>query len=206
MWERWGRSANRLDQVRPRRPRLKWISEILRLAGNLPVAEFHDAYSVRRRTVIAEYEFGDPEVAVADDPLDGEALLARLHCSALLNLASAANALARLRIVKDRVLTIDLVLDQEIIRIGCGPMSFERSPYLAIFHIRSPARPLSTACAGPERLTSYLRSYSKRGMARNFSFVAPDNTNRSLLILNCEAGIATSWEPMPRKPPVPTIP
>src|SRR6185312_3551368 len=89
---RLGGSVVRLDQVRPRRARLKWIAEILRLAGDLAVAEFHDAYGVRRRPVIGEHEFGDPEVAVADDPLDGEALCARLHRSALLNLASAANA------------------------------------------------------------------------------------------------------------------
>jgi len=27
------------------------------------------------------------------------------------------------------------MLDREIIGIGCGPVAFERSPYLAIFHL-----------------------------------------------------------------------
>jgi hypothetical protein len=45
-----------------------------------------------------------------------------------------------LRIVKHRILAIDLMLDHEIIRIGCGPVSFERSPYLAIFHLDLPRR------------------------------------------------------------------
>src|SRR5436190_16640481 len=138
MWERSGRSVIRLDQKRPRRPGREWIAEILRLAGDLSVAEFHDAYSVRWHAVIVEHEFGDPEVAVADDPLDGEALLIRLHRSALLNLASAANAFARLRVVEHRILAINLMLDCEVIRIGCGPVAFERSPYLAIFHLDLP--------------------------------------------------------------------
>src|SRR3954470_3160049 len=109
------RSVTRLDQVRPRRPGLERIAKILRFAGDLSVAEFHDAHGVRRRAVIAEHEFGDPEVAIADDPLDGEALLVWLHRSALLNLAAAANAFARLRIVEHRIFLVDLMLDNEII-------------------------------------------------------------------------------------------
>ena len=104
------RSVIRVDQVRPRRAGLERRAEVLRLAGHLSVAEFHDAHCVKRHAVIAEHQFGDPEVAVADDPLDGEALLARLHRSALLNLASAANAFARLRIVEHRILSVDLML------------------------------------------------------------------------------------------------
>src|SRR5204863_9382835 len=102
--------------------------------------------------VIAEHEFGDPEVAVAGDPLDGEALLIRLHRSALLNLASAANAFARLRVVEHRILAINLMLDCEIIRIGCGPVTFERSPYLAIFHLDLPptSRGIIVTSAGAE--------------------------------------------------------
>src|SRR5215471_19920075 len=91
-------SVIRLDQVRPRRPGLERVAEVLRLAGHLSVAEFHDAHGVRRYAVIAEDQFGDPEIAAADDPLDCEALLARLHRSALLDVVSAANAFARLRI------------------------------------------------------------------------------------------------------------
>jgi hypothetical protein len=86
------RSVIQVDQVRPRRPRLERIAEVLRLAGDLSVAEFHDADGVRRHAVIADHDFADPEIAVADDPLDGEALLARLYRSALLDFVSAANA------------------------------------------------------------------------------------------------------------------
>jgi hypothetical protein len=52
------RSVIRVDQVRPRRPGLERVAEVLRLAGHLSVAEFHDADGVRRHAVIAEHEFG----------------------------------------------------------------------------------------------------------------------------------------------------
>src|SRR5262249_45275130 len=69
-----GRSVIRLHQVRPGWPGLERIAEILSLAGDLSVAEFHDAYGVGRDAVIAQHELGDPDVTVADDPLDGKAL------------------------------------------------------------------------------------------------------------------------------------
>src|SRR6476469_2530515 len=78
------RSVTRRDQSRPRLPGLERVAKILRFSGDLSVAEFHDAHGVRRRAVIAEHEFGDPEVAIADEPLDGEALLRRLHRSSIL--------------------------------------------------------------------------------------------------------------------------
>src|SRR4051812_44351344 len=151
------RSVTRLDQVRPGRPGLERIAKILRFVGDLSVAEFHDAHRVRRHAVITEHEFSDPKVTVADDPLDGEALLARLHRSALLNLAAAANAFARLRIVEHRILAIDLMLDREIIRIRWGPVAFERSAYLAIFHLVLPSR-FSSLHRGSRSRSEMLRS------------------------------------------------
>ena len=111
------RSVIRLDQVRPRGPGLERVAEVLRLAGDLSVAELHDADGVRRHPVIAEHEFGHPEIAVPDDPLDGEALLAWLHRSALLDFVSAANAFARLRVLKRCIFVVNLVLCLEIICI-----------------------------------------------------------------------------------------
>src|SRR5262249_43789437 len=106
---------------------------------DLSIAEFHDADGVRRQAVIAEHEFGDPEIAVADDPLDGEALLARLHRSALLDVASAANAFARLRIVGHRILARDLMLAHNIICIGGSPVPLDRIPSPPIVHLISHA-------------------------------------------------------------------
>ena len=128
----------RLDQIRPRRPGLERSAEILRLAGDFSIAEFHDAHGIGWHAVIAEHEFGDPEIAAADNPLDGEALLARLHLPALLNLGPTANAFARLRISELRILLVDLMLDDEIIGIGCRPVAIERGPYLTISHLDLP--------------------------------------------------------------------
>src|SRR5206468_3189550 len=97
---------------------------------DLSVREFHDADRVRRRAVITEDEFADPQVATADDPLDPEALLARLYRSALLDVAAATDALAGLRIMQNSIVAINLVLGGEVIRVGCGPVAFERRPYL----------------------------------------------------------------------------
>src|SRR5690242_11646176 len=96
--------------MRARGPGLKRIAEILRFMRDLPVAEFHDADRVRRHAVIGQYEFGDPEIAAADDAPERKALLVRLDGSALLNVAPATDPLARLRIIEHGVLTIDVVL------------------------------------------------------------------------------------------------
>ena len=48
----------RINQVRPRRAGFERIAEILRLAGSLSFAEFHDAYGARGLAVKANHEFG----------------------------------------------------------------------------------------------------------------------------------------------------
>src|SRR5438874_564736 len=90
------------------------VGEILCFAGHQSVAEFHDAHRVRRYAVIGEHEFGDPEIAAADDSPDRKTLLVRLDCSALLNVVPAANPLARLRIIEHGILAVDFMFDVEI--------------------------------------------------------------------------------------------
>src|SRR6478609_617826 len=80
-----------LDKMRARRCRLERVGEILRFARHQPVAEFHDAYRIRRCAVIAENEFGDPQIAAPDNSPDREALRVRLHAPALLDVAPAAD-------------------------------------------------------------------------------------------------------------------
>jgi hypothetical protein len=57
-----------------------------------------------------------------------------------LDLAAAANALTRLRVVEHRILAINLMFDGEIIRIGSRPVAFEGSSYLTIVHVGLPPR------------------------------------------------------------------
>src|SRR5205085_5561975 len=118
-------SAHRLDPLSARRPGLKRVGEVLGLAGHLPVSELHDAHRVRRPPVVGEYEFSDPEVGSAEDPPHCEALAARLSKAGRLNFAPAADALARLRVLEHRILSVNLVLRLEVIRIGGGPVAIQ---------------------------------------------------------------------------------
>ena len=75
--------------MRARGSGLEPIGETLRFAGHQSVAELHDAHRVRRDAVIAQHEFGDPEIAAADNSPDRKALLVRLEESAFLNIVPA---------------------------------------------------------------------------------------------------------------------
>src|SRR6266480_2854557 len=108
--------------MRTRGSRVEPIGEILRFVGHLPFAEFHDAHRVRWYAVIAEYEFSDPEIAAADNSPDRKTLLVWLDGSALLNVAPAADPLARLRIIKHGILVVDVMLGLEIARVRSLPM------------------------------------------------------------------------------------
>src|ERR1700731_4198601 len=105
------------------------VGEILRFVGHQSFAELHDAHRVRRYAVIGQYEFGDPEIAAADHSPDRKTLLVRLDGPALLNVAPAADPLARLRIIKNRILAVDLMFDLEIARIRSSPMALQRRPH-----------------------------------------------------------------------------
>src|SRR6266481_9623760 len=92
----------------------KPIGEILRFFGHQSFAEFHDAHRVGWYAVIGKYEFGDPEIAAADNSPDRKTLLVGLDESALLNVVPTADPLARLRIIKHSILVIDFMLDLKI--------------------------------------------------------------------------------------------
>ena len=65
--------------MRTRGSRVEPIGEILRFVGHPSFAEFHDAHRVRRYAVIGKHEFGDPEIAAADNPPDRKTLLVWLE-------------------------------------------------------------------------------------------------------------------------------
>ena len=88
----------------------EWIREVLCFVRYLDAGEFHDADGVRGLAVIGQDEFGDPKIAAADDSPDGKPFIARLAGALALNVAAAAGALARLRVIEHRVLVIDEVL------------------------------------------------------------------------------------------------
>src|SRR5947209_69504 len=124
--------------MRTRGCRLERRGEILRFVGHSPVLKFHDADRVRRHAVIAQHEFGDPEIAAADDPPDRKALVVRLNGSALLNVLPAADALARLRIIEHGILAVDFMFGFEIAGVRSFPVALQRRPYGFIIQFRSP--------------------------------------------------------------------
>src|SRR6516162_8600473 len=106
-----------LDPLSARGPRLEGIAEILGLTSDLPVPEFHDAYRVRWQAVVCKDEFSDPEVGSTEYASHRKALLVRLRKTRCLNIASTADPLPRLRVLKHRIVAVNLVLRLEIIRV-----------------------------------------------------------------------------------------
>src|SRR5258707_10724377 len=133
-------SHSPLDPSGARRPRLKRIAEVLGLASHLPVFELHDAHRVRRLPVVSEDEFSDPEVGSAEDPPHREALLVRLRETRRLNVTPTADTLARLRILEHCVLSVNLVLHLEVVRVGSGPVPVQSRSNLRVFHPNAPSR------------------------------------------------------------------
>jgi hypothetical protein len=127
-----------LNKMRTRGCRVKPICEILRFVSHQSFAEFHDAHSVRWYSVIGKYEFSDPEIAAADNSPDRKTLLVRLDESALLNVASATDPLARLWINKHGVLAVDFMFDLEIAGVRSIPMALQRSPHGSVIHLNLP--------------------------------------------------------------------
>src|SRR5262249_31500171 len=132
--------AGALDKMRTRGCRVERIGEILRLAGYLSVAEFHDAHRIGWHAVITENEFRDPEIAAPDHSPDRKALLVRLDEPALLNVAPAVDPFAGLRIVEDSILAVDLVLDIEVVCVRSSPVALQREPHGSIIHVHLHAR------------------------------------------------------------------
>src|SRR4051795_2117220 len=141
--------------MRTRRCRVKPIGEILRFVSHQPVAELHDTHRVRWHAVISKYKFSDPEIAAADNSPDRKTLLVRLDESALLNALPAADPLARLRIIKHRVLVVDFMLDLEIACVRSIPMALQRHPHASIIHVDLHLRFSERGCA---ELPKWLRA------------------------------------------------
>ena len=84
----------------------------------------------------------------------------------LLNIAPAADALARLRILEHRVLSVNLVLRLEVVRVGCGPVEIQSRSNLTVFHLDLPSRDLHPHGSGHipicECVTAFARQHSTR--------------------------------------------
>src|SRR5262245_53535108 len=131
------RSTHRFDPLSPRRPWLEWIAKVLGLAGYLPIFELHYAHRVRRLPIVSKDEFSHPQVGNTQYPPYSEALFVWLRETRCLNVAPTADALSRLRILEDCILSINLVLLVEVICVRGSPVSIQRCANILVFH-RSP--------------------------------------------------------------------
>src|SRR5450755_505341 len=127
-------SSRSLDPLRARRSGLERVGKVLGLAGHLAILELHDAHRIGRPAVIREDELRDPEVARADDAPHLEALGARLRDARSMDIVPALDALARLRVLEQCVLSVYVVLDIEGISIGGSPVAIECLSNLILMH------------------------------------------------------------------------
>src|SRR5579864_7360448 len=97
----------------------EWTRKVLRFPRNLVALELHDAHRVGRLAVIGQDKFGDPKIAAANNSPDRKPLFARLTGALALYAASAAGALAWLRIFQHGGRVIDAVLG---LKIGRAPV------------------------------------------------------------------------------------
>src|SRR5271154_1717812 len=145
-------SSHSLNPERARRSRLERVGKVLGLAGDLAIQELHDAYRIGRPAVIREDEFGDPDVARADDAAHREALGARLRDARSLNVVPPSDALPRLRVLEQCILPIYVVLNIEVICVGGGPVAIERLSNLILIHPATPVLDPSVFLVGSLRV------------------------------------------------------
>src|SRR4051794_38528498 len=131
-------SPHSLNPLRARRSGLERVAKVLGLTGHLPIHEFHDTYRMGRPAVIGQDEFRDPEVARTDNAAHREALGIRLRGARGLDVVPAPDTLARLRVLEHSVLSVNVVLNVEVICIRGGPVTIERLPNLILSHPAAP--------------------------------------------------------------------
>src|SRR6266487_6285755 len=117
---------------------LERIGKVLRLVGNLAIAKLHNADCLRWLLVIAEHVLGDPEIADPKDAPDGEAQLRWVVSAKGLNVVATADSLARLRILDQDVVVIDLVFRFNVPSCGGCPVPIQSYPNFLVFHGVSP--------------------------------------------------------------------
>ena len=101
-----------LGELRPRRRRLERVREVLGLVGHQVVTEFHDAHRVRRNAVVRDYAFAHPQRTGAKHPPQGEVAACGVAAALLRDGRAADEALARLRVIEDRVLGVQAMLSR----------------------------------------------------------------------------------------------
>ena len=144
----WTGHLHWLDPLGTRWSRLKRVTEILGLADNLFILKFHDTHRIRWLLIVSEDEFGHPEIGSTNNSPHRKSFVVRLRHSRRLNSVAAANPLARLRILKHRVLSINLMFGIEIIGVRGGPVARPRAARIFEFVIIALPSPFALGLVG----------------------------------------------------------
>jgi hypothetical protein len=88
--------------------------------------------------VTAKHVLGDPEITYPKDAPDSEAQLRRVVSAKGLNVVATADSLARLRILDENVVVIDLVFRFNVPSCGGCPVPIQSCPNFLVFHGFSP--------------------------------------------------------------------
>jgi hypothetical protein len=124
-----------LDPLLPPGRGLEGIREILCLVDDLAVAELHNTHGVCRPPLVRDGVFRDPEIPVSENALDLEAgRLTGVMTPQGLQIASSEDALARLRIITNSIVIVNVVFRIGIAGCRCLPMRIQGRADLFLLH------------------------------------------------------------------------
>jgi hypothetical protein len=115
--------------------RLEGAREVLRLVHDLAVAELHNAHRVPVAPLVRDCLFRDPELPVTENPLDLETgRPVGMMTPQGLQTASPEDSLARLGIVTNAVVIVNIVLRVSVADCRRLPVRIQGFTYLFLFH------------------------------------------------------------------------
>src|ERR1700733_11977201 len=99
-----------LNPLTSPRWRLEGICKILRFVHDLSIAEFHNTDSVCRMPLVSDNIFRDPELTFSENSPDIEARwFTGMMTPQRLQIVSSKDSLARLRIITDDIIVINIM-------------------------------------------------------------------------------------------------
>ena len=128
-------SPDPLNPLAPPGGRLEGIREILCLVNDLTVAELHNAHCVRHSPLVGDCVFRDPEITFSENSFDVEARrLAWMVTPQGLQIASPEDSFARLRIITNCIVIVNIVFRVCITGGRCVPVSIKGFTNLFLLH------------------------------------------------------------------------
>ena len=124
-----------LNPLSPPCRRLERIREILCFVDDLPATELHDTHRICQSSLVRDCVFRDPEIPVSENALDFEAgRLAGMMTPQGLQVPSPENSLARLRIITNGIVVVNIVFRVCITGRRRAPARVERRADLILLH------------------------------------------------------------------------